>query len=219
MLLDRGEQRGSRLRNLQRAILKFSHELHALLGRHLCKGCGRLPGGLPPDPGPSRQVSPGPASVGPPGMRRCGHVAGAPLFLPSMMGGPASARNVAGKAVCPHCQGKAGGKIWSVYSILKFRVLTESEESYNTEYSSTVGHKNFSFCEQTRHEGLTRLAIGRLKGAVRVRSRRSATETNPAVETALGAPWHGQGSTSSMPGPMAMRLPTIVDHLWEKRWP
>jgi hypothetical protein len=25
--------------------------------------------------------------------------------------------------------------------------------------------------------------------------------------------WHGQGSTSSMPGPMAMRLPTIVDHL------
>ena len=32
-------------------------------------------------------------------------------------------------------------------------------------------------------------------------------------KTALGAPSHGQGSTSSMPGPMAMRLPTIVDHL------
>ena len=32
-------------------------------------------------------------------------------------------------------------------------------------------------------------------------------------KTALGAPCQGQGSTSSMPGPMAMRLPTIVDHL------
>jgi hypothetical protein len=32
-------------------------------------------------------------------------------------------------------------------------------------------------------------------------------------KTALGAPWHGQGSTSSMPGPMAMQLPTIVYHV------
>jgi hypothetical protein len=32
-------------------------------------------------------------------------------------------------------------------------------------------------------------------------------------KTALGAPWHGQGSTSSMPGPTAMQLPTIVYHL------
>ena len=32
-------------------------------------------------------------------------------------------------------------------------------------------------------------------------------------KTAMGAPWHGQGSNSSMFGPMLMRLLTIVDHL------
>ena len=32
-------------------------------------------------------------------------------------------------------------------------------------------------------------------------------------ETALGAPWHGQGSPSSMPGPMGMQLPMIVHYL------
>jgi hypothetical protein len=36
------------------------------------------------------------------------------------------------------------------------------------------------------------------------------TETNPADETALGAPWHEQGSPSSMPDPMEMRLTTVA---------
>jgi hypothetical protein len=43
---------------------------------------------------------------------------------------------------------------------------------------------------------------------------RASGETAP-----LGEPWHRKDWPSSMPGSKAMRLPTIVDHLWEERWP